>query len=324
MNKTKRIYSIGLLVWLLSITGVFAQTQLELIPDTNAIRIGEQINLSIVVKANQNDPSEITWPIAADTLSGQIDVVHVKPVDTTENAGLKYFTQQWIVTSFDSGQHVIPAFQVVINGEEHETDPFMIHVETMEVDTTQAIKNIKTVESVPISFLDWIKYHWQLFAGLGVLAILVFGIYLILKKRKKVKAAPVKKAAPKIPPFVTAIKRLNELKKEKYWQHDEVKKHHSEISEILRQYLEYQFAFPAMEQTTGEVMQAVRLTEVSSEEQKHLRRILMLADLVKYAKEKPGQEENMEMLNLAIAFVNATKPMEEELEKVEKEVGDET
>jgi hypothetical protein len=228
-----------------------------------------------------------------------------------------------VVTSFDSGQHVVPPFQLVINGEEYETEPFLIHVETMEVDTTMAIKSIKNVEGVPISFLDWIKYHWQLFAGLGVLAILVFGVYLILKKRKKVKSTPIKKAAPVIPPYVTALKRLDKLKKEKYWQSDEIKKHHSEISEILREYLEFQFAFPALEQTTGEVMQSVRLTEINDEQQKHLRRMLMLSDLVKYAKEKPGNEENLEMLNLATEFVNANKPVEEPIDKTEKEANDE-
>jgi hypothetical protein len=323
LNKKNQLYSIGLLVWLLSFTGVNAQTRLELIPDTNAIRIGEQINLDIVVSANQNDTNEITWPIAADTLTGKIDVVIVNPVDTLDNAGLKQFTQQWVVTSFDSGQHVVPPFQLVINGEEFETEPFLIHVETMEVDTTQAIKSIKNVEGVPISFLDWIKYHWQLFAGLGVLAILVFGVYIILKKRKKVISAPVVKPAPIIPPHITALKRLDELQKAKYWQQDEIKKHHSEISEILREYLEFQFAFPALEQTTEEVMQAIRLTEISSEQQKRLRRMLMLSDLVKYAKEKPGREENIEMLDLATVFVNESKPADEPIDNKEKEEGNE-
>jgi hypothetical protein len=311
------------MVWLLSVKSVQSQANLEIFPDTNAIRIGEQINLSIVIKTNQNDANEITWPIASDTLTGKIDVVRVNPVDTTDNDGLKQFTQQWIVTSFDSGQHVVPPFQLVINGEEFETDPFLIHVETMEVDTTQVIKSIKNVESVPISFLDWIKYNWQLFAGLGVLAILVFGVYLILKKRKKVKLKPVLKAEPAIPPYITALKRLEELKNKKYWKQDEIKKHHSEISEILREYLEFQFAFPALEQTTGEVMQSVRLTEISNEQQKHLRRILMLSDLVKYAKEKPGNEENIEVLNLSVEFVNKSKPIEEPIGKTEKEVKDE-
>lgn len=322
MNIKKQFYISVLLVWLLSGTGLFAQIQLELIPDTNSIRIGEQIHLSLVVKANQNDSTEITWPIASDTLTGKIDVVDVKAVDTTENAGLKYLTQQWVVTSFDSGQQIIPSFQLVINGQEHETEPFMIHVETVKVDTTQAIKAIKSVENVPISFIDWIKYNWQLFAGLGVLSILVFGIYIILRNRKKEKTAPIKKVKPKIPPYVTAIKRLSELKKARYWQKDEVKKHHSEISEILREYLENQFAFPALEQTTAEVMQAIRLTEINPDQQKHLRHMLMLSDLVKYAKEIPGNEENLEMLNLANEFVVATKP-EEVVEKDEKEVKDE-
>jgi len=323
LSRITPLYIVGLFVILFTVSNIQAQTQLEIIPDTNHIRIGEQVNLSIVVKANQGDVTEITWPIVSDTLTEQIDVVKVLPVDTLSEAGINLFTQNWIITSFDSGQQVIPPFELVINGEETETDPFLLQVETIKVDTTQAIKNIKGVQGVPISFLDWIKYHWQWFAGLGVMAILIFGIFLILRNRKKELKVPVKKAAPTIPPFITALKRLNNLKESKIWQQGEVKKHHSEISEILREYLEFQFAFPALEQTTGEVMQAVRLTEISSGQQKQLRRMLMLSDLVKYAKEKPGNDENLEMLNLAIEFVNVTKPVEEKVEKVKQEQEDE-
>lgn len=304
-------------------TNIQGQTQLEIIPDTNQIRIGEQVNLSIVVKANQGDVTEITWPIVSDTLTEQIDVVKVLPVDTLSEAGINLFTQKWIVTSFDTGQQVIPPFELVINGEEKETDPFLLQVETMEVDTTQAIKSIKGVQGVPISFLDWIKYHWQWFAGLGVMAILIFGIYLILRNRKKELKVPAKKIVPSIPPYITALKRLNKLSESKLWKQGEVKKHHSEISEILREYLEFQFDFPALEQTTAEVMQAIRLTEIDDGQQKKLRRMLMLSDLVKYAKEKPGDAENLEMINLALEFVNTTKPVEEKVEKVKPETKDE-
>ena len=323
MSRITPSYIVGLFVIIFTASNIQAQTQLEIIPDTNHNRIGEQVNLSIVVKANQGDITEITWPIVSDTLTEQIDVVKVLPVDTLSEAGINLFTQKWIITSFDSGQQVIPPFELVINGEEKETDPFLLQVETMEVDTTQAIKNIKGVQGVPISFLDWIKYHWQWFAGLGVMAILIFGIFLILRNRKKELKVPVKKAAPAIPPFITALKRLNELNESKIWKQGEVKKHHSEISEILREYLEFQFDFPALEQTTAEVMQAIRLTEIDNEQQKKLRRMLMLSDLVKYAKEKPGDAENLEMLNLALEFVNETKPIEEKVEKVKIETQDE-
>jgi hypothetical protein len=318
LSRKTPLYIVGLIVILFTVSNIKAQTQQEIILDTNLIRIGEQVNLSIVVKANQGDVTEITWPIVSDTLTEQIDVVKVMPVDTFTNAGINLYTQQWVLTSFDTGQQVIPPFELVINGEEKETDSFLLQVETMEVDTTQAIKNIKGVQGVPISLLDWIKYHWQWFAGLGVLAILTFGIFLILRNRKKELRAPVKKAAPLIPPSITALRKLNELSESKLWRQGEVKKHHSEISEILREYLEFQFSFPALEQTTGEVMQTIRLTEIINDQQKQLRRILMLSDLVKYAKEKPGDEENLEMLNLAIEFVNATKPAEKTIESIEK------
>ena len=62
-------------------------------------------------------------------------------------------------------------------------------------------------------------------------------------------------------------------------------------------------------------MNDVRLTEINREQQNNLRRILMLADLVKFAKERPGDDENIEMLNLSEEFVKSTKPMESETEK---------
>lgn len=288
-----------------------AQTELSLSADTNHIRLGEQIELTIKVSSPTSESMEITWPILADTLTKSIEVIHIDPVDTLLSEGFNSYFQTWTVTSFDSGFHQIPPFDLTVNGTEFKTDPLEIKVETMPVDTTQAIKQIKGVEGVDISLLDWIKHHWEWFAGLAVLTLLILGLYQLLKSRKKRAPVPLESQDPEIEPFELAIKRLNELREAKYWQKDDVKKHHAALSEILRDYLEKQFAFPALEQTTAEVMNALRYTEIKKEQQQRLRKILMLADLVKFAKEKPESEENIEMLNQAIAFVESNRSMTE-------------
>ena len=335
--RIKQLY-ITVILALLSVVSVSGQSKsetqsdsipeitsdLKLFSDTTNIRIGEQINLSIVVETNQTDSNEITWPIAADTLTKYLEVIGIKSVDTVVSDEFISYNQQWVITCFEAGTHYVPAFNVVINGEEHLTDSILIFVETMEVDTTQAIKNIKGVEEVPISIIDWIKHHWQILSIIAVLAILIFGVYMIIKKRKKIIKAPKKKEIPKIPPFITAINRLSKLQNKEYWKQNEIKKHHSKISEILREYLEYQFNFPALEQTTAEVMRDVRFTQISQEQQNYLQRILMLTDLVKYAKERPEAEENINTLNLAINFVKANKPEDKPDDQNKKEAGNET
>lgn len=281
--------------------------------DTNHIRIGEMIDVKLIVINHSDENLEITWPYAMDTLSKSIEVIQLLPVDTQKYEEETLFVQEWQLTSFDSGQQFIPPFEIIINGTERQTDPYMIQVEMVKVDTTLAIKDIKGVQDVPISVFEWIRYHWKWFAGFAVLAILVFGIYLIIKNKNKELDLGEKEEIPLIPPYELAVQKLKKLQDGKWWQQGDVKYYHASISEILREYLENEFDFPALEQTTREVMRSIRLTGVDNLQQKHLNRILVLSDLVKYAKEKPLAEENEEMMKLALEFVNKTK-VESEVE----------
>lgn len=311
---------LSVLVFGLSISK--AQVDVALRADTNHIRIGEQIGVKLLVIDHADDGLEIMWPLAVDTLSKAIEIIDVLPVDTQKFDEETIYMQQWFITSFDTGYHDVPAFELVVNGEEIKTDPFLIQVETVKVDTTQAIRVIKGVEEAPISLFEWIKHHWKWFAGISVLLILLFGIYLIIRNKNRELKLPKKEVKPAIPPFDFAMQRLEKLKEGKWWQNGDVKYYHSEISEILRQYLENEFEFPALEQTTREVMRSMRLTSIDTSQQKHINRLLLLSDLVKYAKEKPLASENEEVMTIALEFLSKTKPIEEK-ENVNKELGDE-
>lgn len=313
MNKRVLLLLIALLFGGLSDSQ--GQVDLSFYADTNHIRIGEQVSVKLVLINHGEKALEVTWPFAMDTLSKSIEVLDLLPVDTMKYEEETIFTQQWNLTSFDTGFQVIPPFEIIINGEERETDPFTIKVETVKIDTTQAIKDIKGVEDAPISIFEWIKYHWKWFAGFAILSILIFGIYLIIKNKNKELIEDRIPKAPPIPPYKHALNRLQKLKDGKWWQQGDVKHYHASISEILREYLEDAYDFPALEQTTREVMRSIKGTVIDANQQKQLQRILTLSDLVKYAKEKPLADENEEMFALAINFVNSTKP--EEVEKEE-------
>ena len=315
MNKS--ILFLFISFFFLGVSNTQGQVDLRMYADTNHIRIGEQVNVKLVLISHGESSPEVTWPFAMDTLSKGIEVLELLEVDTQNYEEETIFTQEWHLTSFDTGYQQVPSFEIIINGEEQETEPFLIQVETVEIDTTQAIRDIKGVQDVPISIFEWMKYHWKWFAGLAILVILLFGIYLIIKNKNKELVFAEEPKAPAIPHYQFALERLKKLKEGKWWQQGDVKHYHASISEILREYLENEYGFPALEQTTREVMRSITLTTVDKEQQVHLKRILVLSDLVKYAKEKPTTEDNKDMMTLAIEFVNKTKPMV--IEQNEKE-----
>lgn len=85
---------------------------------------------------------------------------------------------------------------------------------------------------------------------------------------------------------------LRRLERRKLWQRGFVKQYHSEVTEIIRRYIERRFGVMALEMTTGEVMHNVKQTAMSVEVQETLFKFLSDADLVKFAKYQPTPEEN--------------------------------
>ena len=282
--------------------------------DTNAILIGEQTKLTLYIEYKTDEGNiKIEFPTIADTIINKIDVVSKSKVelflpDSNDLTRLAQI-QTFIITSFDSGYYDIPSFKFKINGDTGqfiETDPLQFSVNTLAIDTTQNIKDIKPPMDVPFSWKEYLPYIYAGIGGLAILTVLVILIIKYLKNRKKL-PAPIF-IPPVIPAHVTALAQLEKLKESKLWQQGKLKQYHSELTDIIRQYLEQRFLIPAMEQVTHEIMYSLRTTEVSEEQKTKLRQVLILSDLVKFAKEEPMPTENELSWDKAYAFILETKP----------------
>jgi aspartate carbamoyltransferase regulatory subunit len=124
---------------------------------------------------------------------------------------------------------------------------------------------------------------------------------------KKIKAGKVI-AAPEIilPAHVVALTALNELDKKQLWQKGMVKEYHSEITEIIRAYFERKFDLRALELTTTEVNLQLREKSGAAKIIDITNDFLNNADLVKFAKFKPENSVNQEMMKQALEIVNIT------------------
>ena len=281
--------------------------------DTNAILIGQQTKLTLRIdyKTDQGN-IKIDFPKIADTLLKEIEVVSRSKTerfipDSSDMSRMAQ-SQTLIITSFDSGYYAIPPFKFFISGDSTkliETEPLLLAVNTLEIDTTIAIKDIKPPIEVPFSWKELLPYVYGGLAGLAALAGLIFLIVYFVKKQKK-KPVPVV-VVPKIPAHVITLEQLEKLKEEKLWQNGKYKEYHSALSDIIRQYIEKRFYINAMEQVSDEIMYAFRTVDLSDELKAKLRNMLFLSDLVKFAKEVPLPNENEASWMNAYEFVVATK-----------------
>ena len=311
-----KIVSFILLCMLFALSADAQQASVK--ADKYRIKIGEQVELKL--NATAGPEQDLIWPSIADTLGQWFDVVKKDTIDTLRSGGRSNFTQSVWITSFDSGMHNLPVFDfqfITAQGDTESvlSDMLSIDIYPVAVDTTKSIKDIRGIEDVPFDYTDIIIY-----SVLGALVALatVYAFYRWRKKRKVVAKPLVEK--PKTPAWQRALEQLEHIEKDGAWKSGNDKRYHSAIADTLRAYIEEQLGLPALESTSDETLSMLRKSALSAEALEAARNVFVLADLVKFAKEKPLPAEHERSMQLARSFVHNTKPVD--LSKAEeKEAG---
>ncbi|MBW6461377.1 MAG: hypothetical protein K0B08_12470 [Bacteroidales bacterium] len=282
--------------------------------DTNSILIGDQIGLELTVTVPTG--RYVQWPVFIDTLVRNVEILRKSGIDTVASAS-GYYTirQKLFITSFDSGMYVIPPlyFRYFSKGDTlsffMETMPLYLEVQTIAVEPDQDIKPIKPPLRAPVTIREMLPW-----IGLILLAILLaFALFYYLKRRKKTPPVVTTRLKPTIPPYEAAVEALNALRQKKLWQAGRVKDYYSELTDIVREYIELRFGVRALEMTTGEIETALRPLAINAAAREKLHQTLLLADLVKFAKAQPLPLENDTSMEHCIDFVRETKPPKENI-----------
>ena len=270
------------LLLFISTIGFTQKPMIKVEIDTTNIRIGEQFNLQISVDEIQN------VIIPKLELKG-LEIIDSTKIDTIKNSLIR----RYVLTGFDSGSFYIPQQQIFVKNQAFLTDSLLVNVATIAIDTTKVKKfPIKSIKSEPYTFDDFRIY---IYLFLAALAIVSFWIYwFVVRKQKENEEEATYKA---MPPYEEAIFRLNELDEKLLWQNNKIKEYYSELTEIIRGYIERELKVPALENTTDEVLDMLKdfkdseMIQTSKETLKKLKELLREADLVKFAKSKPLANE---------------------------------
>ncbi len=308
--KLRVFYAYLCVVTFLFTANLFSQVTVQ--TDTTRIRIGEQIQLKYIVD-NQED---VQFPnkLVLDSLQ-KMEMVKQFNVDTINNKLIK----KYLLTSFDSGRYELPKQLIQLKGKKHYTKPIIFDVSTVAVDTTkQKLFPIKAIQHQKLTLKDYAKNYWYLWLILPVLLFIIWWFFIRKKETEEEKIA-------KIPPFEMAVKQLEQLDKKLLWQNNKTKEYYSELTDILRTYIEKEFKVPALESTTGELIQALKKfknesgIDISKKTIIKLKDLLKEADLVKFAKSKPYAEEIQMHRKYADTILEGLKFEDEVLEEAIEE-----
>lgn len=278
--------------------------------DSTIMWIGHQTQLTFEI--TQAKGQHVKTPVFSDTIPGGLELVDKAKIDTVQSQdGQIVINQRYTVTAFEDSLLYIPPFPFV---QENDTvwskslsvkvvQPFVIDT------TTNALADIKDVFNPKF---DWKGFFLKVLFGLLML-VLAFLVYVLIRRiiqRKPV--FEVRKSEPELPAHIVALAALDKIKQEKPWQRNRDKEYHTELTDVLRVYIEKVFGVTAMEMTSDEILEHLRFLNIENKEVYYkLRQILSLADLVKFARWKATPDEHEQCLSNAYTFVNETKKPDE-------------
>lgn len=276
--------------------------------DSTTLFIGDQTDLHLQATCESNE--QVSFPVFGENLIPDIEIVDRTIVDTiTLNDGRLQYNQYLTITSFHDSLFYVQPLPFVSGEDTMWSDPLMLNViQPFELDTADmAITDIKDVYKAPIWW--WGIFRWVL-GGLLLVAIGV-GVYFLLRRigRYKGKYIPEAKKEPERPAEEVALEKLNTIKEEKIWQAGQVKEYHTQLTDVIREYISRRYDVSSTEQTSDETLRAMKpLLADQKDIYEHLRKMLSLADLVKFAKWTATPDENEMSLRNAYEFVQETTP----------------
>ncbi len=292
-----------LIILLIVLTAsVFSQARLSVEISNDSIKLGEPLRYSLLIEYPKGGK------IMGDPVTGfsEFEVLQIRKTDPDSKAGKIVEQRDFTLMRFDTGRCVISAPEIMI---------------LSGLDTLRAVGVEKTIYVV--SILDSTKrdiepekpilrvtVRWWLvivmgIAVLGILLLIAWLVYRYIKawqekKRREALAEPA--PIPRSPEEI-AFEQIELLRQKNYLDEALFKIYYSELSDILRNYLEAKIGISAMESTTVDIVREIE-QKVSRGTAQDWFEFLSHADLVKFAKQVSNMEEGRTRLLMSKTLIN--------------------
>ncbi len=274
--------------------------------DRDSILIGEPVELIVTAYYPTNGTVQLP------EIGREKDVVLLSRVWTTvpREDGLAQSESRYSITSFRLGEHTISTGTIsCVIGEQTFSTNFpaiVLKVQpSLEENAASEIADIKPVHKLPGRVPPWL---W-ITAGTALVAFLVGLITTRLWKNRE-QLIPT---APPVPAHKIAFRALEVLRNKGLLEKDECNPFYTELSMILRTYLDGRFNLNAPDETTEEIVEEMsRSDELDGAQRNILQEFMRQADMVKFAKGRPDRATMESAFETTKQFVEETKQMDQQ------------
>ncbi|MDR0558893.1 MAG: hypothetical protein LBG92_01875 [Prevotellaceae bacterium] len=290
---------------------------MEIIPETDTIFIGDQVTLKISVESNSKREFFV-FPEFEKNLENGIEVLETRAVDTVKsgNDSIVKLERRYLFTAFSEGNlsfSKMPVVRLSISGvidTLYSSQTLSLYIKEIPLDKDFQPFDIRNIKTYPSKF-------WLYASIIAVLAVLLaVAIFFAARKYfKRKEIIPLKK----INPYEWAVNELEKLKTSNI-SINRTKEYYSQLTDIVREYIELQTDISIMEKTSDEILATLPSTVFSAPELvKNIADLFGIADLVKFAKYPASTAECEENWQNAYFFVVQGNNIVNEIKQSENE-----
>jgi hypothetical protein len=283
------------------------------------ILIGDEVTLTLQLSYPPNFRLQSIGLGVLEQLDS-IEVKNIAPANTASRNPMVNVSQTLTLTSFDEGIYDIPPMPITFSQQGEtvsiQTRPLQLKVNTIPISPTDSIglQPIKDIIREPLKLQDVLPYV-GLFVGLMMIGLAIW----FFLNRKKFQAAKEIPAPPPPAPHELAEQRIASLRAADYLKKGEFKTYQTQISYILREYLEGRYQVPALEATTFDLLKKLPQIDLPKGWFEPLEQLLQKSDMVKFAKAEFPMDFHQKSLEQLATFVKVSTPIPEPDEVPEEE-----
>lgn len=277
-------------------------TALAVLEPRSNILLGDQVRLRVEAKLPRGAKVK-DIDIGVIPRNTPVEVLnHTKATITILPNGL-LLEQSFTITSFEAGVYNLPALPITYQLDSFTqtlaTNTLVLRVRTIpNVRDTTALQPIKSIWAEPRRWTDVLPYL--------AVGLMVAGLAWWWFRRKRPRHNAVVPVAPPRPVHAVVLEKLEQLEQRGDLERGAFYAYQSDLSLLLREYLEGRYQLPALELTTREIYWSMKSYDLPTEWHAPLLQVLQNADLIKFAKGELPLTQHREALTTVRKFVEET------------------
>lgn len=277
--------------------------------DRNRITLGELVTWTVEVEW----PEGIRPPVVDPGRKlGDFEVVNARSDEAREIAGVGgRQTHAFELTVYDTGSHDIPPLDIKWRSEDGATtgvvSTAVISIQVPEMEGLDEAADVREARG-PVEMV--VSTFWRNVIILSVPLVIGLVALLIWYLRRRARMRP-ERTEPEIPRPIAevALERLAELAARLPETDEEAMVFYVELTEVIRVFIGKRYGFEAMERTTSEIGQALRIRAVSKPAGEAVTEFLNDCDMVKFAKAPADRDTASTAVETARAIVQVNRPV---------------